>query len=98
MLVVIAGLIGAGKSSIAREASKRLNIPLYSIDDDKKRIYRQHPKYEYFLKNNIPFPDETRRRTFGASLHGLKKWTIMLLMRETLSGIRVGMLHFSRKS
>src|SRR3989344_222266 len=38
MLVVIAGLIGAGKSSIAREASKRLNIPLYSIDDDKKRI------------------------------------------------------------
>lgn len=73
MLIVIAGLIGAGKSSIAREVSKRLNIPLYSIDDDKKRIYKQHPQYEYFLKNNIPFPDETRRKTFEASLRGLRK-------------------------
>ena len=73
MLLVIAGLIGAGKSSIAREVSKRLSIPLYSIDDDKKRIYKQHPQYEYFLKNNIPFPDETRKKTFEASLEGLRK-------------------------
>ncbi|MBI2151723.1 AAA family ATPase [Candidatus Woesearchaeota archaeon] len=72
MLIVIAGLIGAGKSSIAREVSKRLNIPLYSIDEDKKRIYKQHPQYEFFLKNNIPFPDETRRKTFEASLDGLR--------------------------
>lgn len=73
MLIVIAGLIGAGKSTIAREVSKRLHIPLYSIDEDKKKIYKQHPKYEYFLKNNIPFPDETRRETFEASLERLGK-------------------------
>lgn len=73
MLIVIAGLIGVGKSTIAGEVSKRLNIPLYSIDDDKKRIYKQHPQYEYFIKNNIPFPDEIRRKTFGASLEGLRK-------------------------
>ena len=73
MLIVIAGLIGAGKSSIAREVSKHLNIPLYSIDEDKKRIYKEHPQYEYFLKNHIPFPDETRKKTFEASLGGLRK-------------------------
>ena len=66
-------MIGAGKSSIAREVSQRLDIPLYSIDDDKKIIYKQHPQYEYFLKNHIPFPDETRRKTFEASLGRLLK-------------------------
>lgn len=73
MLIVIAGLIGAGKSTIAREVSKRLNIPLYSIDNDKKKIYKQHPQWEYFLKNAIPFPDEMRRKTFEASLEELRK-------------------------
>ena len=73
MLIVIAGLIGTGKSTIAREVSKRLNLPLYSIDDDKKKIYQQHPQYEYFLKNNIPFPDDIRKKTFDASLEGLRK-------------------------
>ena len=77
MLIVIAGLIGAGKSTIARELSKKLSkklsIPLYSIDDDKKRVYKTHPQYEHFLKNHIPFPDETRKKTFDASLKGLRK-------------------------
>ncbi len=73
MLIVIAGLIGSGKSTIARDVAKRLNIPLYSIDNDKKKIYKQHPQYGYFLKNNIPFPDETRKQTFNASLEGLKQ-------------------------
>ncbi|MBI5390033.1 AAA family ATPase [Candidatus Woesearchaeota archaeon] len=73
MLVVIAGLIGAGKSTIAKEISQRLDIPFYSIDEDKKRIYHEHPQYDYFIKNNIPFPDDTRRKTFDASLAGLRK-------------------------
>ena len=73
MLIVIAGLIGAGKSTIAKEISKRLLIPLYSIDEDKRRIYKTHPQYEYFLKNNIPFPDDIREKTFNASLKGLKE-------------------------
>lgn len=73
MLIVIAGLIGTGKTTIAKEVSKRLNIPLYSIDNDKNRIYKKHPKYDYFIENNIPFPDETRIETFNASLKGLRK-------------------------
>ena len=73
MLIVIAGLIGAGKSTIAKELSKRLSIPLYSIDDDKKRVYKTHPQYEHFLTNHIPFPDETRKKTFDVSLDGLRK-------------------------
>ncbi len=73
MLIAITGLIGTGKSTIAKEVSKQLHIPLYSIDEDKKRIYKTHPKYDYFLKNHIPFPDDTRRKTFEASLNGLRK-------------------------
>ncbi len=73
MLIVIAGLIGSGKSTIAKQVSERLNIPLYSIDDDKKKIYVQHPQYEYFIKNHILFPDSVRKQTFDASLKGLRK-------------------------
>ena len=73
MLIVLAGLIGSGKSTIAKEVSKRLHIPLYRIDDDKNRIYKQHPQYGYFLKNHIPFPDEVRQKTFEASLDGLRE-------------------------
>ncbi len=73
MLIVIAGLIGAGKTTIAREVSKRLNIPSYSIDEDKKRIYKQYPAYEHHMANNIPFPDELWKKTADVSLEGLRQ-------------------------
>jgi len=72
MIIVLAGLIGVGKTTIAKEVSKRLDIPLYSIDDDKKKVYKEHPNYDYFLANNIPFPDDIRKKAFGAALDGLR--------------------------
>lgn len=76
MLIVIAGLPGTGKTTIAKEVAKRLGVPLYSIDEDKKRIYKQLPEYEHFIKNHIPFPDDVRKRTFDASLEGLRKLAV----------------------
>lgn len=73
MLIILAGLIGSGKTTIAKELSNKLNIPYYSIDDDKERICQQFPKYNYFLQNNIPFPDEMRKKTFQTSVTNLKK-------------------------
>ena len=39
MLIILAGMIGAGKSTIARQVSERLAIPFHGIDQDKIEVF-----------------------------------------------------------
>lgn len=73
MLIVIAGLVGAGKSTIARKVSERLSIPFYSIDDDKVKTGKKYPQFQHWIENSIPFPDEFRIQVFKSTLQGLRK-------------------------
>ena len=72
MLVVIAGMIGAGKSTIAREMAVRLSIPFFSIDEVKIRVGQTYPGYRSYLENSIPFPDEMRQQVYAQTLEGLQ--------------------------
>ncbi len=64
MVIFIGGLIGTGKTSLAKGVANKLGYFYYDVDAVKKEIYPTDPNYEYNLKNNIPFSDETRIRTF----------------------------------
>lgn len=64
MIIFIGGLIGTGKTSLAKGVANKLNYFYYDVDAVKKEIYPTDPNYEYNLKNNIPFSDETRIKTF----------------------------------
>ncbi|MCW1929699.1 MAG: ATP-binding protein [Candidatus Kerfeldbacteria bacterium] len=64
MVIFVAGLIGTGKTSLARALAEKLGIYYYDVDLVKKEVYPTDPNYEYNLKNNIPFSDETRVKTF----------------------------------
>jgi gluconate kinase len=64
MVVFVAGLVGVGKSSIARRLADRLSIHYYDIDEVKKVIYPQDPDFEQNIRNGIPFKEETRLKVF----------------------------------
>jgi shikimate kinase len=65
MVIFFAGLIGTGKTSLAKALAKRFGFYYYDVDGVKKEIYKTDPDYEYNLKNNIPFSDETRIKVFN---------------------------------
>ena len=64
MVVFVAGLVGVGKSSIAKRLAEELSIPYYAVDEVKKVIYPQDPDFERNIKNGIPFKEETRLKVF----------------------------------
>ena len=65
MVIFIGGIIGTGKTSLARTLAEKIGIYYYDVDLVKKEVYPTDPNYEYNLKNNIPFSDETRMKTFN---------------------------------
>jgi len=65
MVIFVGGLIGTGKTSLARALAEKLGFYYYDVDLVKKEVYPTDPNYEYNLKNNIPFSDETRIKTFN---------------------------------
>ncbi len=73
MLIVVSGLVGAGKSTIARKVSERLSIPLHSIDDDKIETGKKFPQFQHWVENSIPFPDEFRIKVYGTTLERLRE-------------------------
>lgn len=71
MLIAIAGSIGAGKSTVARAVSSRLGIAVHAIDDDKLAVGAEHPDFERWVAEGIPFPDGFRERVFARTLRHL---------------------------
>jgi len=73
MLIVVAGLVGAGKSTVAKKVSARFSIPLHSIDDDKEETGKRYPQFQHWIENSIPFPDEFRIEVFESTLKRLRE-------------------------
>ena len=64
MVIFIAGLIGTGKSALSEALAEKLGIFHYDVDEIKKLILPTDPNYEYNLKNNIIFSDETKSKVY----------------------------------
>ena len=73
MLIVIAGMVGAGKSTVAQKVSERLSIPFHSIDDDKAETGKRYPQFPHWVENSIPFSDEFRIEVFESTLKRLRE-------------------------
>ena len=68
MLIVVAGSIGAGKSTVAAALADALEIPLVSVDDDKRAVGAETPGFEAWVASGRPFPDEFRSKAFDRTL------------------------------
>lgn len=64
MIIFVGGLIGAGKSSVARGLAEHLSLPYYDVDEHKRAIYRADPDFQHNMDNGIPFSEETRMKLF----------------------------------
>lgn len=87
MIVFVGGLIGAGKSTIARGLSAALEVPYYDIDEVKKAVFRTDPDYDRNMRDGIPFSDETRARVYDrviADLAVMRQSADMVVVDETL--------------
>jgi gluconate kinase len=87
MVIFVAGLVGVGKSSIARLLADRLSLHYYDIDEVKKVIYPQDPDFEKNMRNGIPFKEETRLKVFqkvAADFSRLAENHKHLIVDETL--------------
>jgi gluconate kinase len=87
MVIFVAGLVGVGKSSIAKLLSERLSIHYYDIDEVKKAVYPQDPDFERNIREGIPFQEETRLKVFrqvAADFSRLAKNHKHLVVDETL--------------
>lgn len=68
MLIVVAGSIGAGKSTVAAALADALEIPLVSVDDDKRAEGARTPGFDAWVASGRPFPDEFRSKAFDRTL------------------------------
>jgi len=87
MVIFVAGLVGVGKSSIARRLADRLSIHYYDIDDVKKAVYPQDPDFDKNMRDGIPFKEETRLKVFqkaAADFSRLAEHHKHLVVDETL--------------
>ncbi len=64
MIIFVGGLIGAGKSTIAKGLASHFDFPYFDVDEVKKVVYQKDPDYEKNLREGIPFSDETRMEVF----------------------------------
>jgi len=64
MVIFVAGLVGVGKSSIAKFLADRFSFYYYDVDEVKKVIYPQDPDFERNIRKGIPFKEETRLKVF----------------------------------
>jgi gluconate kinase len=60
MVIFVAGLVGAGKSSVAKFLTDRFSFYYYDVDEVKRIIYPEDPDFDYNMRHGIPFREETR--------------------------------------
>ncbi|MDU8926102.1 AAA family ATPase [Alisedimentitalea sp. MJ-SS2] len=76
MIIFVGGLIGAGKSTIARRIAGEFGCHYYDADDTKRRFFEADPDFERNMAEGIPFSDATRVKVFEQVIADLE------MMRE----------------
>ena len=72
MIIFVGGLIGAGKSTIAKGLANHFGFPYYDVDEIKKVVYRKDPDFERNIREGITFSDELRIEVFNAVCRDLE--------------------------
>lgn len=87
MIVFVGGLVGAGKSSVAKSLAKKLELHYYDVDIHKKSIYAADPDYQHNMQQGIPFCEATRFKVFDKVVSDFAELSIdhrHIIVDETL--------------
>lgn len=72
MIIFVGGLIGAGKSTVARALAENYSLHYYDVDEIKRSVFIRDPDYDYNMQNGIPFSDDMRRQVYTQVVEDLK--------------------------
>ncbi|MEE9417227.1 MAG: ATP-binding protein [Acidimicrobiales bacterium] len=72
MIVFVGGLIGAGKSSVARQLADRLGYYYFDLDEIKRDIYGRDPDNKRKLVEGIPIDLTTRGEVYRTAIAELE--------------------------
>lgn len=72
MVIFVGGLIGAGKSTVAKLLAEHFDLYYYDVDEEKKIIFKEDPDYDYNMAHGIPFNDEIRTKVYDRVSERLK--------------------------
>lgn len=64
MVIFFGGYIGSGKTTLAKVIAEKIGILDYEVDTVKKAVVAEDSRLQYYIRNNIPFPDEARIKIF----------------------------------
>lgn len=73
MIIFVSGLIGAGKSTVARALAEEYDLLYYDVDEIKKTVFRQDPDFAHNMEQGIPFSDATRTSLYDKVIEELKQ-------------------------
>ena len=73
MIIFVSGLIGAGKSTVARTLAADYGLFYYDVDEVKKIVFRADPNYTHNMQHGIPFCDATRTELYDTVVKELQK-------------------------
>ena len=73
MIIFVGGIIGAGKSTVARGLAGHFGFPYYDVDEVKKAVFRKDPDFDRNIAEGIPFSDDLRREVFQRVFADLEK-------------------------
>lgn len=73
MIIFVGGLIGAGKSTVARALADKFGLFYYDIDEIKKSVFREDPAYEHNMKHGIPFCDASRTKVYDIVINDIQR-------------------------
>jgi gluconate kinase len=72
MIVFVGGLIGAGKSTVAKALAAHFSLHYYDVDEVKRHVFKQDPDYDLNMQSGTPFSDETRTQVYSEVVEDLK--------------------------
>ncbi len=75
MIIFVGGLIGAGKSSVARGIAQRLGYHYFDLDETKKEVFGRDPVNARLLAEGIPPDLEIRAELYREAIERVKDLT-----------------------
>lgn len=73
MLVFVCGLVGSGKTTLARGIAEHFQLPLCELDVYKREVYPLDPDFERNMREGIPFRNATRYKAYDRGIVELRR-------------------------
>jgi len=73
MIILIGGLVGTGKTELARAVAQNLNVFCYEIDKAKVKVINANAALQFNMRYNKPYSEEAKLMIYSRALQHLSE-------------------------